>query len=97
MSESQANLNKAPDTVEIIDLDQFVKFLTAWHTKKIATLEHLMSIPEGTEVQVGDEEQSVALTGDVLAGFKAGITVSLIELSELPFLAEMEADAPVPA
>lgn len=70
--------------VLIEDLDQFVSLLTGWHSNKVAMLEHLLEIPEGTEMQV-DGGDSVALTGDILAGFKAGLNVALMELGKLPF------------
>lgn len=89
-----------PETVEITDVNQFVGILTNWHAKKVAILEHMLQVPEVTEMQV-DGGTSVILTSDMLAGFKAGISVSLMELGILPFVAEMEpvttTDEPVQA
>jgi len=79
---------QAPETVEIADLDQLVKLLTGWHSQKVAVLEHMIDLPEGTEMSVGDSPESIVMTGDMLAGFKAGLGLALIELGTLPFLCE---------
>ncbi len=79
------------DTVEIQDLDQFVRMLTAWHNSKVATLEHMLTVPEGTEMELPDGSH-IELSENHLRGFKAGLVLALIELGSLPFVAEpMEA------
>jgi hypothetical protein len=78
-----------PETVAITDVNQFVGILTDWHAHKVAILEHMLQVPDGTEMQVDDGE-SIILTGDMLAGFKAGISIALMELGVLPFVAEMD-------
>lgn len=83
---------QAPETLEIQDLDQFVKLLVGWHTQQVKTLEHFLDMPEGVVMQVDGDEQ-IALTGDLLAGFKAGINMSLMQLGKLPFAMELESDA----
>ena len=80
-----------PQPIEIDDLDQFVKILTAWHASKVKILNHLTQIPEGTEMVSGTS--SVILQGDVLKGFVAGIEVALMELGKLPFTYELEESA----
>lgn len=87
----------ATETVAVDDLNQFVMILTAWHAEKVAVLQHMLTIPEGTEFTIADEETGV-LEGDILDGFKAGINLALMELGVLPFTAEMDEDeaAPVP-
>lgn len=80
---------EAPPTIEISDLEQFVKIMAGWHVQKVKILQHMLEIPDGTEMIVGDESPTrVILTGDMLAGFKAGIELSLIELGTLPFVYE---------
>lgn len=86
------NQQAKPDTVPVEDLDSFVRHLAAWHSRKVAMLNHMQTIPEGSKMQVGKDGAEVELTGDMLAGFKAGIELALIELGSLPFVAEMEAD-----
>lgn len=71
------------------DLDTFVTALTGWHVHKVAALQHMMEIPEGTEVTLDEETPSI-LTGDLLKGFQLGIQLSLLELGTLPFIAEEE-------
>lgn len=80
---------EAPPTIEISDLEQFVKIMAGWHVQKVNILQHMLEVPDGTEMIVGDESPTrVILTGDMLAGFKAGIELSLIELGTLPFVYE---------
>lgn len=85
------------ETIEIPDLDQFVTVLAGWHEGKVKVLEHMLQLPEGTEMTVGDDATStLVLQGDALAGFKAGIEISLMELGILPFVYEREPEpAPV--
>lgn len=94
MTEATQEAPVAPSTIEIQDLNQFVQMLAGWHEKKVKTLQHMLGVPDGTEMVVGEENPTkVILTGDMLAGFKAGIELSLMELGELPFLYETESEA----
>ena len=83
------------DTVEIDNIDHFVAILTGWHAGKVKTLQHMLEIPEGTEMLVDGSASGVILTGDMLAGFQAGIGLALMELGTLPFTAEPEPVEPV--
>lgn len=85
--------NTSNETFPISDLDSMVTLLSGWHKKEVATLEHLLFIPDGTEVSFGDEPP-IVLTGDLLTGFQTGISISLLRLGELPFIVETD-DAPV--
>lgn len=80
---------EARTTIEIQDLNQFVQMLTAWHSKKVKVLEHMLQIPEGIEMVV-DGKDTVILKGEILAGFKAGLNLALMELGSLPFVYESE-------
>ena len=80
-----------PETILIGDIDQFVNLLTRWHVEKVKVLEHMLEVPDGTEMEC--DGASVVLTGDMLAGFKAGINLSLMELGILPFVSEPDAVA----
>ena len=81
-------------TIEIQDLNQFVMALVGWHNQKVDILKHMREVPEGTEMVITGEESSKAiLTGDLLAGFKAGIELALMELGTLPFGYETEPEA----
>ena len=82
-------MSEPTETVAVENLDQFVMVLTAWHDNKCQVLKHLLEIPEGSEVQVSDDEPRI-MTGDLLAGFRLGIEMALSELGTLPFVAEME-------
>jgi hypothetical protein len=82
-----------PETVVIDTLDGFVRALHSWHQNKVKMLQHLKTIPEGTEVtDVKDDgtEEKFVLEGDVLKGFVIGLTVALEEMGELPFEAEVD-------
>lgn len=96
MTEATQEAPVAPPTIEIDDLNQFVQMLAAWHSQKVKTLEHMLEVPEGVEMVVTGEEP-IILTGDLLAGFKAGIELSLMELGTLPFAYETEPEAATPA
>lgn len=81
-----------PDTqasamVAITNIDMFAGYLTAWHQRKVATLQHMLSVPEGTEftVNINGEEKSIILQGDVLTAFQGGVVTALSELGTLPF------------
>lgn len=82
------------DTVDINDLDRFVHALTHWHTNKVALMEHMKSVPEGSQVSAGDEPP-LMLMGDTLKGFQLGLSLALSELGKLPFVAELEDEAEV--
>jgi hypothetical protein len=87
MNKQKVTQVTTPDTVVMEDLHQFVTHLVRWHTAKVQMVNHMMTIPEGTEVTVDDAE-SQELSGDMLKGFKIGLTLALVELGELPFSAE---------
>ena len=82
-------MSEPTETVAVESLDQFVMVLTAWHDNKCQVLKHLLEIPEGSEVQVSDDEPRI-MTADLLVGFRLGIEMALSELGTLPFVAEME-------
>lgn len=83
-----------PETIEVQDLDQFVTILTSWHSQKVAVLQHMQTLPEGSEMVVdGATAPPVVMAGDILAGFKVGIELALIELGTLPFAYEQEPDS----
>lgn len=89
---AQTRAQSLPDTIDITDLDQFVAIITAWHQNRVAQLEHLLEIPEGTEASLNDDE-TIKLEGDIRTGFLIGITVGLTQLGKLPFVAEMAPEA----
>ena len=76
-------------TLEIKDLDHFVGLLSRWHTTKVKTIKHMMTVPDTTEV-ILEEGTPVQMTGEFRKGFVLGLTIALAELGELPFVAELE-------
>lgn len=80
---------KAPQSLLVETMDDFVRLLTGWHVNKVALLKHLKEIPEGTEVTLDDEGTRV-IAGEYRAGFIMGLHIALHELGTLPFEAEIE-------
>ncbi len=85
-----------PETLQVVDIDHFIALLFAWHERKVTILEHMMSIPSGTEAYV-NEGETIKLEGDLLKGFKIGLSLALMELGHLPFAAETDPDTVDPA
>jgi hypothetical protein len=73
-----------PMSFEISAVEHMYRLFHEWHQQKIGIFEHMLSIPEGTEIE-DSEGVKHELTNDYLAGFKSGIEVALIELAILPF------------
>lgn len=84
--------NPLDDTVPIEDLDSFVRHLTAWHEVKVEALHHLLQIPEGATFTIG-EDQALVLEGLAHAGFLFGVELALMQVKDLPFVAELEGEA----
>ena len=76
------------DTLVIEDMNQFVQILVAWHSEKVKVLEHMLQVPDGSVMETNGTKAT--LTGDLLAGFKAGIELALMELGTLPFAYETD-------
>jgi hypothetical protein len=69
---------------DVVDVQEdLIPMLMLWHKNKVAVLNHLLTLPEGTQA-TGIKEEQYILTGDTLRGFQLGITLSLMELGELP-------------
>ena len=75
-------------TLVIEDMHQFVQLLVAWHSEKVKVLEHMLQVPDGSVMETNGIKAT--LTGDLLAGFKAGIELALMELGTLPFAYETD-------
>jgi len=80
---------ESPDTLEIKDINHFVGLLSRWHQRKVAILNHMLTVPEDAEVMI-NEAEPVKMTGEFRKGFELGVSIALSELGELPFVAEME-------
>ena len=92
MSDDQATqeveiIDAKPDTITVENVNTFAYLVGNWHKNKVARLEYMLEIPDGSQVGF-DDEHLITLTGDVLTAFKIGITTALSELGVLPFLAE---------
>lgn len=80
---------KKPETLYVEDIDHFTQILFAWHENKVKVLEHMLQIPQDAQVILNDEEP-ILMTAEMHAGFLLGITISLMELGQLPFAAEVD-------
>ena len=85
-----------PEVVRMDNVDLFAAHLVAWHSRKMAILEHMLKITAGTELTVNIEgdEQKVILQGDALVAFRGGLTTALTELGTLPFTSIPMDEAP---
>ena len=82
-------MSQAPEgKTAIQDINQFASLVANWHQAKMGALKHLLEVPEGTTFTVGEDK--VVLEGAVLAGFKFGVELAIMQFSYLPFVAEIE-------
>lgn len=95
MSEINGTPDIPPATVEVTDLDHFIKLLVRWHDTKIRMLKHMEEIPEGTVVEIEGVDHE--FTAEMRRGFSLGITIALAELGSLPFAFETDDDEEAPA
>lgn len=79
-----------PELVQVQDVYTFVTLTTRWHSNKVAVLEHMLNVSEGTTIQSNGGTE-IALEGAMLDGFKAGLGLALMELGQLPFVTESDA------
>lgn len=69
---------------QITSVNDFGQLIMAWHGNVVARVEHLKTVPDGTVVSIGDDQQ-ITLTGEALSGYKLGLELALYNLGELPF------------
>ena len=81
------------EIIQISDMGQFIALMQDWHAKQVATVHHFTEIPPGVEVDMEGEAPFV-LDGEILKGFKLGITMALSYLGELPFYAQGDVNGP---
>lgn len=79
------------DHEPIIDVNDLASKLMNWHDNRVLRLQHMLSIPIGTEVEL-DGEETLVLEGATLSAFRLGIQVALSELGQLPIVAHYETD-----
>lgn len=97
-NQAAENQQAQPDKVEVTTIDQFARYVAAWHQNRVEQIQHMLRIPDGAVFTVGDgeEAQEVVLEGDVRMGFMFGIELALMQIRDLPFVAEIE-EVPVEA
>lgn len=85
-------MSNEKETIEITNLHDFITLLIRWHDTKMRLLQHLNTMPEGTQIEI--EGVTEEFNGDLRRGFQLGITVAISELGQLPFAAEMDDSEP---
>ena len=73
-------------------LDQFAEQILVWQAQKMAELNHMLSIPEGTRVSLNAGE-SVVLEGEAMKAYRAGVSLAMVQFDKLPFSVEFETDS----
>ena len=73
----------------VTELPEFTFLLQAWHDRQVKTVNHFFTVPEGQVVEI-EGETEFQLSGDVLRGFKLGLSIALSYLGQLPFSPAME-------
>lgn len=77
---------------------KLVTVTQGWHERALAEAGHMLQIPEGTEVEIGDNEKGTSeilkLTGEAHKAFLLGLTMAANLFVELPFttMTQEEAD-----
>lgn len=75
--------------IEINNLDAFAGMVLTWHDAVMQDIKNLMLVPDGTPVSIelvnGESSSQVALTGDALVAFKAGVLSAMAAVEKLPF------------
>lgn len=87
-----------PDTVPMVDLDDFVRHLSRWHDVNVKRVRHALDIPDGTEMAITTHDgqaRTEVIAGDVRTGFIMGLELALMCLGTLPFV--VETDEPPPS
>lgn len=83
------------DHSEVVPMDDTATFfgvLKMWHEHQVETLKHMLTIPEGTDLEV--DGQTVKLEGVTHLAFQAGIRTALSVFENLPFDVVNETDEP---
>lgn len=73
---------------EITDVNLFGQLLLQWHNHAVAVVEQFRAMPSGERMKVqpeGEPEENLVMEGDLLKGFKLGLTFALGQLGKLPF------------
>lgn len=81
------------EVVEVTDAGQMAVMVIAWQQEVMSFLTHLKDIPPGTEV-LQDDQTTMVLEGDALAGFQLGLALALEEIRELPFSTISDSQSP---
>ena len=77
----------------VTELSEFIPLLENWHARQVKTVEHFFTVPEGQVVEI-EGEPEFALEGDIMKGFKLGLSIALSYLGQLPFSAAMMEEVP---
>lgn len=99
----QENQTANTDGLSVIqDMDSFGALVTDWHGKVMHDLDHLMTLPEGSESELYDAKTdtttTVVIEGDAYKAFMAAVMAAKAIVGKLPFSAvTAEPEAPAAA
>lgn len=96
-------MNETPDVQEqvpegafmIETIDQFAQLIQDWHSNTVATIKHMIDVPDGMEVVIEGEEP-FKMEGEIQRGYKLGLNIALNYLGPLPFGSAPEPDESKP-
>lgn len=80
-----------PDIIPVQDANQLAGVVTQWHELIKQRLQHMVSIPEGTELEF-ENGDSLVLEASTLSAFQLGIQYALSEMESFPINVEYEDD-----
>ncbi len=73
-------------SVENEDLIEALCIVKKWHSRNIKTLNEMIESDDGSlYIANGDNGEQVELTGEILRGFKIGLSTAELILGKLPF------------
>ncbi len=73
------------EVAEQENLEEMMEGVIDWHESFVASLQHMLHIPEGIEVSLNNSEP-IVMTPDIHKGFIIGVTVGLIEAMSFPIV-----------
>lgn len=73
------------EAAEEENLEEMLDGIVDWHESFVASLQHMLHIPEGIEVSLNGSE-SITMSSDIHKGFIIGVTVAMIEAASFPIV-----------
>jgi hypothetical protein len=81
-------INADSEVTPITDINEFAGLVSQWHQVTLAKLGHLVNVPDGITFEI--DGKPLVLTGATLEGFKFGVEMATMEVSQFPFVVDLE-------